>query len=52
MIVGKVVNKLLDGKSSDDVVVCNKEDYYNGNPQFTEIIDIAIENGKVILITD
>lgn len=52
MIVSKVVNKLLDGKSYDDVVVCNKEDYYKGNPRFTEIMDIAIENGKVILITD
>ena len=53
MIVNAAVRDILKCSPGDEIVVANREDYFNGNPLYKEVTDIIKDNGKlVILIRD
>lgn len=51
MIINAAVQEILKGKPGDELLTTTQEDYYTGNPQYTEVCDIVKENGKVIILT-
>lgn len=51
MIVNAAVQELLNCKPGDEIVVADKEEYFNGTPQYKEVCDIVKENSKLIILT-
>ena len=58
MIVNDIYAKIGDAKSTDEIVVANKEEYYNGAPHdeygnsklFKEVVDVVNDNGKLVIL--
>lgn len=51
MIVNAAVQELISLRPGDEIVVCDKEEYFNGTPQYTEVCDIVRGNNKLIILT-
>lgn len=51
MIVNAAVKELLTSvKPGDEIVVAEQENYFEGNPQTTNVRDIVKDNGKLVIL--
>ena len=58
MIVNDIYAKVGDAKSTDEILVANKEEYYNGAPHdehgnsllYKKVKEVINENGKLIIL--
>lgn len=59
MIVNDIYSNVGDAKSTDEILVANKEEYYNGAPHddhgnsllYKKVKEVINENGKLIILT-
>ena len=58
MIVNDIYSNVGDAKSTDEILVANKEEYYNGAPHdehgnsllYKKVKEVINENGKLIIL--
>ena len=50
MIVNAAVQELISLRPGDEIVVANKEEYFNGTPQYKEVCDIVKDNNKLVFL--
>ena len=50
MIVNAAVQELINLRPGDEIIVANKEEYYQGTPQYSEVKDIVKDSGKLIIL--
>ena len=50
MIVNAAVQELISLRPGDELVVANKEEYYRGTPQYSEVRDIVRDSGKLVIL--
>lgn len=54
MKAGELIDKVHSSNKDASVVQCSSQEYYNSKVErkFTKVLDIVIENGNVIILTD
>ena len=50
MIVNNAIKELISLRPGDEIIVANKEEYFEGTPQYSTVRDIVKDNGKLVIL--
>lgn len=51
MIKKNIIDKINKCDENINLMTCKQEDYYEGKPKYTEIVDIINDGSNLILLT-